>query len=89
MGSDWQRVRLSCLFHLAANAQYSWQFECPGYNAGTRCFLMHAEMMNSPIDYQEMEKLQAKGDVDEAELKALEMDVTGKVLLFLTYLIRT
>lgn len=26
-----------------------------------------------------MEKLQAKGDVDEAELKALEMDVTGKV----------
>ncbi|KAJ3798505.1 X-domain of DnaJ-containing-domain-containing protein [Lentinula aff. detonsa] len=29
----------------------------------------------------EMEKLQAKGDVDEAELKALEMDVTGKIML--------
>jgi hypothetical protein len=27
-----------------------------------------------------MEKLQAKGEVDEAQLKALEMDVTGKVL---------
>ena len=28
---------------------------------------------------QEMEKAQAKGDVDEEELRALEMDVTGKV----------
>lgn len=65
------------------------QAECPGYNAGTRCFLMDAGMMNSPVDSKEMEKLQAKGDVDEAELKALEMDVTGKVVLFLTYLIRT
>jgi hypothetical protein len=26
-----------------------------------------------------MEKLQAKGEVDEEELRALEMDVTGKV----------
>jgi len=26
-----------------------------------------------------MEKAQAKGDVDEQELRALEMDVTGKV----------
>ncbi|KAF8825765.1 hypothetical protein HHX47_DHR6000099 [Lentinula edodes] len=33
------------------------------------------------IVFQEMEKLQAKGDVDEAELKALEMDVTGKIML--------
>jgi hypothetical protein len=29
----------------------------------------------------EMEKLQAKGEVDEAELRALEMDVTGKIML--------
>ncbi|KAF9071528.1 X-domain of DnaJ-containing-domain-containing protein [Rhodocollybia butyracea] len=29
----------------------------------------------------EMEKLQAKEDVDEAELKTLEMDVTGKIML--------
>lgn len=28
---------------------------------------------------QEMEKAQAKGDVGEEELRALEMDVTGKV----------
>jgi len=28
---------------------------------------------------QEMEKAQAKGDVAEEELRALEMDVTGKV----------
>lgn len=36
-----------------------------------------------PAALKEMEKLQAKGDVDESELKALEMDVTGKVdLLF-------
>lgn len=34
---------------------------------------------------QEMEKLQAKGEVDEEQLKALEMDVTGKVLYFLHY----
>lgn len=26
-----------------------------------------------------MEKAQAKGDVDEEELRALEMDMTGKV----------
>lgn len=26
-----------------------------------------------------MEKAQAKGDVDEEEVRALEMDVTGKV----------
>lgn len=29
---------------------------------------------------QEMEKLQAKGEVAEEELRALEMDVTGKVI---------
>jgi len=29
----------------------------------------------------EMEKLQAKGEVDEEELRALEMDVTGKIML--------
>jgi hypothetical protein len=29
---------------------------------------------------KEMEKLQAKGEVDEDELRALEMDVTGKVV---------
>jgi len=29
----------------------------------------------------EMEKAQAKGDIDEEELKALEMDVTGKIML--------
>lgn len=28
-----------------------------------------------------MEKLQAKGEVAEEELKALEMDVTGKIML--------
>lgn len=28
---------------------------------------------------QEMERAQARGDVDEEELRALEMDVTGKV----------
>ena len=28
---------------------------------------------------QEMEKMQEKGEVDEAELRALEEDVTGKV----------
>lgn len=28
---------------------------------------------------QEMEKMQAKGEIDEEELKAMEMDVTGKV----------
>jgi X-domain of DnaJ-containing len=28
-----------------------------------------------------MEKAQARGDVDEEELRALEMDVTGKILL--------
>ena len=28
---------------------------------------------------QEMEKAQARGDADEEELRALEMDVTGKV----------
>jgi len=27
----------------------------------------------------EMEKLQAKGELDEEELRALEQDVTGKV----------
>jgi len=31
------------------------------------------------LSSQEMEKAQAKGDVDEEELRALEMDVTGKV----------
>ncbi len=31
------------------------------------------------IFFQEMEKLQAKGEAAEEELKALEMDVTGKV----------
>jgi curved DNA-binding protein CbpA len=30
---------------------------------------------------QEMEKLQAKGEVGEEELRALEMDVTGKIML--------
>jgi len=30
---------------------------------------------------QEMEKLQAKGDLDENELRALELDVTGKIML--------
>jgi hypothetical protein len=29
-----------------------------------------------------MEKLQAKGEIDEDQLKALEMDVTGKVASF-------
>lgn len=28
-----------------------------------------------------MEKAQAKGDIGEEELRALEMDVTGKVVL--------
>jgi len=28
-----------------------------------------------------MERLQAKGDVAEDEIKALEMDVTGKIML--------
>ena len=28
---------------------------------------------------QEMERAQARGDADEEELRALEMDVTGKV----------
>lgn len=28
---------------------------------------------------QEMEKLQAKGEVGEEEMRALEMDVTGRV----------
>ena len=32
-----------------------------------------------------MEKAQAKGDVDEEELRALEMDVTGKVGLQRNY----
>lgn len=31
---------------------------------------------------QEMEKLQAKGEIPEDELRALEEDVTGKVLTF-------
>ena len=30
---------------------------------------------------QEMEKMQEKGEVDEAELRALEEDVTGKIML--------
>ena len=30
-------------------------------------------------DMQEMEKAQAKGEIDAEELRALEMDVTGKV----------
>lgn len=30
---------------------------------------------------QEMEKLQAKGEIPEDELRALEEDVTGKVLI--------
>ena len=29
---------------------------------------------------QEMEKLQAKGELGEAELRALEIDVTGRVM---------
>ena len=29
----------------------------------------------------EMEKLQARGDAAEEELRALEMDVTGKIML--------
>ena len=32
-------------------------------------------------DRQEMERAQLKGDVPEDELRALEMDVTGKVSL--------
>jgi len=31
---------------------------------------------------QEMERLQAKGEVPEAELKALELDMTGKVCFY-------
>ena len=31
---------------------------------------------------QEMERLQARGEVPEEELKALEEDVTGKVRIF-------
>lgn len=31
---------------------------------------------------QQMEKMQEKGDLGEDELKALEMDVTGRVRLF-------
>jgi hypothetical protein len=30
---------------------------------------------------QEMEKLQAKGELGEEELRALEMDVTGRIML--------
>ena len=36
-----------------------------------------------------MEKAQAKGDVDEEELRALEMDVTGKVGLQRNYSVPT
>jgi hypothetical protein len=32
---------------------------------------------------QEMEKLQAKGELGEEEMRALEMDVTGRVRIFL------
>lgn len=32
---------------------------------------------------QEMEKLQAKGELGEEELRSLEMDVTGKVRCWL------
>jgi hypothetical protein len=32
-----------------------------------------------------MEKLQAKGELGEEELRALEMDVTGKVRHFSSY----
>lgn len=35
---------------------------------------------------QEMEKLQARGEVPEEELRALEEDVTGKVCLLLQLL---
>jgi hypothetical protein len=31
---------------------------------------------------QEMEKLQAKGELGEEEMRALEMDVTGRVRTF-------
>jgi hypothetical protein len=34
------------------------------------------------MNFQEMEKLQLKGDdADEEELRAMEMDMTGKMLL--------
>jgi hypothetical protein len=33
--------------------------------------------------FQEMEKAQAKGDLNEEDLHSLEMDVTGKVSIFL------
>ena len=35
---------------------------------------------------QEMEKAQAKGELGEEELRALEMDVTGKVETFSGFL---
>lgn len=36
--------------------------------------------------YQEMEKAQAKGEIAEEELRALEMDVTGKVRMIKSHL---
>jgi hypothetical protein len=35
----------------------------------------------------EMERLQAKGEVDEDELRALEQDVTGKVRVSAIFLV--
>jgi hypothetical protein len=33
------------------------------------------------FSFQQMEKLQEKGELAEEELRALEMDVTGKIML--------
>ena len=45
-------------------------------------FYVFLTILSNPfciLSIQEMEKAQAKGDVGEEELRALEMDVTGKV----------
>ena len=44
-----------------------------------RCF--NLGILGLMYGLQEMEKMQEKGEVDEAELRALEEDVTGKIML--------
>jgi hypothetical protein len=47
------------------------------------CFIRLSSRRSEDVEpCQEIEKLQAKGETAEAELKALEFDVTGKVHSF-------
>ena len=54
-----------------------WRTACHG----GLCFKQHvgAHVSHEMYGFQDMARLQEKGDAAEAELRALEMDLTGKV----------